>query len=238
MPDRHRQQVDLTDKNALVAAFKKHPEELWASFGTAPLFKDYDVNKVVDYIESVIKKDKVYISPEKKDEILNTLKKYGRDGRKAMQYITNLFLKGAGLGLKENQEKLLRNVIREEIKRILNEGKKYYQDGAEFFDYNTGRVIAEYPKYFDIKGAKETQKLFQKEYGHLYSQFVDADGQPIKEQIIKEKDLGERGSEKKWNSDFQEKKDFLKKFNKQKFMNLSFNELPGNIQKAWEDYIK
>ena len=113
--------IDLTDKKALVAAFNKHPQEMWASFGTAPKFNDYNVNNVIDYIENVIKKEKVYISPQKKEEIFSTLHKYGNDGKRAMQYISNLFLRGAGLGLRDHQEKLLRNVIREEIRSILKE---------------------------------------------------------------------------------------------------------------------
>ncbi|GJQ43825.1 MAG: hypothetical protein JETCAE03_33230 [Ignavibacteriaceae bacterium] len=128
MPQKQKPHVDLTDKKALVAAFNKHPQDLWASFGTAPLFKDYNVNNVIDYIESVIKKDSVHISPEKKEEIFINLQKFGNNGRKAMQYIGNVFLRGAGLGLRDHQEKLLRQVIREEIKNVLKEkdlGIKY-----------------------------------------------------------------------------------------------------------------
>lgn len=122
MPNqKQKPHVDLTDKKALVAAFNKHPQDLWASFGTAPLFKDYNVNNVIDYIESVIKKDSVHISPEKKEEIFTNLQKFGNNGKKAMQYIGNVFLRGTGLGLRDHQEKLLRQVIREEIKKILKE---------------------------------------------------------------------------------------------------------------------
>jgi len=164
--------VDLTDKNALVAAFNKNHKDLWAAFGTAPLYKDYDTNRLLDFIESLIKKENVHISPEKKEEIFDNIKKKGKNVKLVLQYVANVFLKGAGLGLGESTESRLRSFIREEIRRILAE-----------------------------------------------------------------KDLGERGSEKMWNSDFEEKTDFLKKINKQKFIGLSFKELPGSVQKAWEDYI-
>jgi len=124
MPQQQKH-IDLTDKKALVAAFKKHPEDLWASFGTAPTYKDYDVNKVIDYIESVIKRDNVHISDKKKEEIFSTLHKFGKGGKKALQYIGNVFLRGAGLGLNDNKEELLRQVIREEIRKIIKEEKNF-----------------------------------------------------------------------------------------------------------------
>ena len=119
MAKKPQQRIDLTDKKALVAAFKKHHNEMWKAFGTAPQYKDYDPNKLMAWIDDVIKKEGAHISDHKKKEIFDIIKQKGSNVKLAMQYIVNLFLKGAGLGLNENQEKLLRKVIREEIKRIL-----------------------------------------------------------------------------------------------------------------------
>jgi len=118
--------IDLTNKNSLSGWLKAHSNELWKAFGTGPLYKDYNPNNVIDFIENGIKKDNVYISPEKEKEVINTIKQKGRNVKLAMQYISNLFLRGAGLGLRDSKEELLRKVIKEEIKRILKEEEPNY----------------------------------------------------------------------------------------------------------------
>jgi len=129
--------VDLTDKGALVAAFNKHHTDLWAAFGTAPLYKDYDTNRLLDFIDALIKKENVHISPEKKEEIFDNIKKKGKNVKLVLQYVANVFLKGAGLGLGESKEQLLRKVIREEIRVIIREaGADRISTGLSKYYYN------------------------------------------------------------------------------------------------------
>ncbi len=114
--------IDLTTKNSLSAWLKNHAKELWNAFGSPPTFKDYDPNKIIDFIKNGIEKDDVSISPEKEKEVIDNIKSKGKNGRAAMQYVSNLYLRGAGLGLRDQKEELLRQLIREEIRKILKEG--------------------------------------------------------------------------------------------------------------------
>lgn len=112
--------IDLTNKNSLVAWLKNHAKELWNAFGSPPTFKDYDPQKVIDFIKNGIEKDNVYISPDKEKEVIDTIKSKVRNGRAAMQYVSNLYLRGAGLGLRDQKEELLRQIIREIIEGELS----------------------------------------------------------------------------------------------------------------------
>src|SRR3990167_5872194 len=115
---------DLTKYNSFSAWLQKQKDKLWQNFGHAPLFKDYDPNKIIDFIQNGIKQDHVSISPEKEKEVINTIKAKGKNFQAAARYISNLYLKGAGLSMYEQQDKLLRQVIRKEIKKVLNELKE------------------------------------------------------------------------------------------------------------------
>jgi len=256
--------IDLTDKKALVSAFKKHHEELWASFGTAPLYKDYDVNKVIEFINNIIEKEHAHISPQKKDEIFLTLQKYGNDVKRAMQYIANVFLRGSGLGLNDHQEKLLRNVIKEEIRKTLKE-ENFIGNTFKAFK----KIRAEAPgrgidftevvgKVQKIDGNKVYIETPTKNI-YIISKADFLNKNKFKNESVLKEDVPElhksnassiKYAEGYWDDQDSEdeKNHFFKKFKglgfpwnittkRDKIMGKSFKELPKPVQQAWEYYI-
>jgi len=246
--------IDLTDKKALVAAFKKHHNDLWSSFGTAPLFKDYNVNNVMDFIDSVIEKEKVSISPQKKEEIFNTLKQKN-NAKSALQYIANVFLKGAGLGLNEKAPDFAKQLQNKQksitgLKDKLSKAGQTPKVGpAQDLKKNIYKS-----QLGAAQSGAETIKLKKKQADKkkLSENFEDKLRAVIREtirEILNEKDLGLKYSEKQWNSEnsTEEKAHFFKKFRglghpwnittDKKILGQSFNELPQDVQKAWDYYI-
>lgn len=256
-----KKNIDLTDRDALVAAFKREGEKIWEPFGTAPLYKDYDYNNVEDYINKVIEKYKVSISPEKKTEIFNNLKKFGHDGKKALQYIANVFLKGAGLGLNDNT---IKEKAPDFAKQLQSKQKSItgFKDKLSKASQNPTKIGPAQDLKKNIyknqlsaaQSGAETVKLKKKQadkkklVGELEEQLRFAIREIIKEIISEDANL--KYAEKQWDNQdsTDEKNNFFKKFRglgfpwnittkRDEIMGKSFKELPKDVQKAWEYYI-
>jgi len=254
--------IDLTDKKALVAAFNKHHNDLWSSFGTAPLYKDYDPNNVINFIDSIIEKEKASISPQKKEEIFNTLKQKGKNPKLALTYIANVFLKGAGLGLNDS---IVKEKMPDFQKQLQSKQKSIagFKDKLSKASQNPTKIGPAQDLKKNIyknqlsaaQSGAETIKLKKKQadkkklVGELEEQLRLAIRTIIKE-IIAEADSNIRYAEKQWDSQdsADEKNHFFKKFRglghpwnittkRDEIIGKSFKELPKDVQKAWEYYI-
>ena len=98
-----KRQRDLTGYNSLVGYMQKHSEDLWNAFGTPPLYKDYDYNRLMSFIRMGIEEGEIQISGEKLLEVYGRIERNKNNVKQTLEYIKNMYLKGAGLSFKDNK---------------------------------------------------------------------------------------------------------------------------------------
>ncbi len=97
-------QQDLSKFNSFTNWFGKHAQQIWQLFGKPPTYREYDPKKLINFMNSSLSDERVSISDDKKREIFGNIMKFGNNGIKTLQYLSNSFLKGSSLGLTEKEE--------------------------------------------------------------------------------------------------------------------------------------